>query len=215
MAAPVVSRRRIHENAGSDGRGYVEHIYLSSIGDVSPAIIDSDISAVDGAVATIQQIGGAIAPVTIGGKAAAGVLTFAANAADGDTVTIGVKVYTFQATLTDVDGNVHIGAAATDSIDNLIAAINLGAGAGTDYATSTTANAVTATAAAGAGDTMDLTKDEVGQAGNAVATTETGGDLSWGAATLEGGLNTNQLQVGFASAADDLKPALIQIYGSV
>ncbi len=52
-----------------------------------------------------------------------------------ETITVDGKAYTYQDTLTNVDGNVHIGADAEASLDNLVAAINLGAGAGTDYAT--------------------------------------------------------------------------------
>lgn len=109
---------------------------------------------------------------------AAGTLTLSANVGNNETVTIGTKVYTFQTALTDVDGNVLIGAAATNSIDNLIAAINLAAGAGTTYATSTTANSDESSAVAGVGDTMTLYVDSAG----AIATTETSGTAAWGAA---------------------------------
>lgn len=120
------------------------------------------------------------------GVAATGILTLTGNALDTETVTIDTKTYTFQATLTDVDGNVLIGATASDSIDNLIAAITLGAGSGTLYAASTTLHP-TVTAAAGAGDTMDATAKTQGTAGNTIATTETLTNGSWGAATLSGG----------------------------
>lgn len=54
---------------------------------------------------------------------------------DGDTVTIGDVVYTFQTTLTNVAGHVKIGASATASMTNLFHAINATGGtAGTDYA---------------------------------------------------------------------------------
>lgn len=118
--------------------------------------------------------------------AATGILTLSANVSDGDTVTTGTKVYTFQTVLTDVDGNVLIGATASDSIDNLIAAIGLGAGAGVTYAALTTANGFI-TAVAGAGDTMDATAITSGDAGNSIATTETSATASWGAVTLTGG----------------------------
>lgn len=113
-------------------------------------------------------------------------LTLTGQPLDTETVTIGTKTYTFQATLTDVDGNVLIGATASDSLDNLIAAITLGAGAGSTYAASTTLHP-TATAAAGAGDTMDATAKKAGTAGNSIATTETLTNGSWGAATMSGG----------------------------
>lgn len=67
-----------------------------------------------------------------------GKLTFSGNALDTETVVIDTKTYTFQTVLTDVDGNVLIGATAEDSIDNLVAAINLAAGGGTTYAASMT-----------------------------------------------------------------------------
>ena len=121
-----------------------------------------------------------------GGLAATGTLTLALNVADTETVTIDTKVYTFQAVLTNVDGNVLIGASASDSLDNLIAAITSGAGSGSLYAASTTAHQ-TATAAAGAGDTMDLTALKEGTAGNALSTTESVTNGSWGASTMSGG----------------------------
>jgi hypothetical protein len=117
---------------------------------------------------------------------ATGTLTATGNFANGDTVTTGTKTYTFQTTLTNVDGNVLIGATASDSLDNLIAAINLAAGAGTLYAAATTANGFVS-AAAGAGDTMDVTALVAGTLANTYATTETSANASWGAATLTGG----------------------------
>jgi hypothetical protein len=118
--------------------------------------------------------------------AATGVLTLTGNASNTETVTIDTKTYTFQTVLTDVDGNVLIGATASDSIDNLIAAITLGSGAGTLYAASTTLHP-TVTAAAGAGDTMDATAKKKGETGNSIATTDTMASGSWGGATLSGG----------------------------
>jgi hypothetical protein len=123
---------------------------------------------------------------TTAAASATGTLTLTGNAADTETVTIGTKVYTFQTVLTDVDGNVLIGATASDSLDNLIAAINLDAGAGTLYATSMTVN-TDVTAAAGAGDTMDVTAKKAGETQNTVATTDTVTNGSWGGATLSGG----------------------------
>ena len=72
---------------------------------------------------------------------ATGTVTLSAQPADTDTLTIGAKVYTFQTTLTDVDGNVKIGADFATTLSNLAAAINLGTGAGTAYADSMTLNA--------------------------------------------------------------------------
>ena len=113
-------------------------------------------------------------------------LTLTANAANNETVVIGAKTYTFKTALTPAANEVLIGAAATDSIDNLIAAVNLAAGIGTTYGTGTTVNA-SCTAEAGAGDTMIARAITAGTAGNSVATTETLANGSWGAATLAGG----------------------------
>lgn len=123
------------------------------------------------------------------GVAATGVLTFLSQPNNGDTVTIDTKTYTFVTSLTDVDGYVLIdGVSASNTIDNLIAAINLGPGAGTVYALSTTLHP-TVSASAGAGDTMNATAKVEGTNGNTIATTEStsGVRLSWGGATLSGG----------------------------
>lgn len=124
------------------------------------------------------------------GSKATDVLTLTGQPLDTETVTTGLKVYTFQTVLTDVDGNVLIGATASDSIDNLIAAIGLGAGSGVDYAASTTIN-TDLTAAAGAGDTMDATSILGGTVGNAIVATETLTNGSWAAPTLLGGRDTD------------------------
>jgi len=118
---------------------------------------------------------------------ASGILTLSANVAPGDTVTTGTKTYTFQTVLTNVDGNVLIGGSASDSLDNLIAAINLGAGSGTLYAAATTANGFVS-ALAGALDTMDVTALLGGTVGNVIATTEVSATATWGFATLTGGV---------------------------
>ena len=121
------------------------------------------------------------------GDVATGVLTAADNPADGDTVTIISKIYTFKTALTSADApyEVLIGAAATDSLDNLIAAVNSGAGAGTTYGYNTPPNA-DVSAAAGAGDTIDFSSRYSGVDANNITTVADGADLSWGAATLTG-----------------------------
>jgi hypothetical protein len=108
-----------------------------------------------------------------------GVLTFTGQPANTETVTIGLKTYTFQTALTDVDGNVAIGATLTISIDNLIAAIEGGAGSGTAYAASTTAHPSAAIiAVAHLLDTMTLAVT-----GSTLNTTETIALASWGSGT--------------------------------
>lgn len=127
------------------------------------------------------------APDGISSGAASEILTATGNLVDGDTVTIDAKVYTFQDTLTDVDGNVHIGVAATDTLDNLIAAINLAGPGAPDYADSMTLHP-TVSASAGAGDTMDAQAKTGGTAGNSIATTDDNANVAWGDTTMSGGL---------------------------
>ena len=121
---------------------------------------------------------------------AAGVLTLTANAANTNTVTIGSTVYTFVTALSTgpaVPYEVKVGTAATDSIDNLISAINGASGAGSTYGTGTGAHP-DVTAAIGAGDTMGVTAKLTGYDGNLIATTDTlASTSSFAAATLTGG----------------------------
>lgn len=127
------------------------------------------------------------------GAPAAGVLTLTGNAANNETVTIGTHVYTWKTALTSSSAvdEVLIGATASDSLDNLVAAINDGPGgsnAGVLYGSGTAIN-TDVVAAPGAGDTMDVAAKLSGTAGNSIATTETMTNGSWGAATLAGGTN--------------------------
>jgi len=111
------------------------------------------------------------------------------NVSNGDTVTIGSKVYTFQTTLTNVDGNVKIGGTAALSLTNLFNAINnvFGSGTpGTDFATAMTTN-TQVTASNPTSTTLFVRAITAGTGGNSIATTETSAQLSWGAATLAGG----------------------------
>ena len=105
-------------------------------------------------------------------------LTLTGQPATTQTVTIGTKVYQFQTVLTNVDGNVLIGANASETIDNLIAAINLAAGAGTTYAALMTVNDAGVFAIVGAGDTMTLYVTTA----TAIPTTTTADNTAWGSA---------------------------------
>lgn len=129
------------------------------------------------------------------------ILTLTGQPLDTETVTVGGKTYTFQTSLTDVDGNVLIGASESDSLDNLIAAINLDAGAGTTYATSTTEQ-TDVDAVAGVGDTLDVTAQVGGTAGNSLASTETLTDGSFGGATLSGGADSKLKALGARDSLD-------------
>jgi hypothetical protein len=142
----------------------------------------------------------AVAPVAL--VAAAQTLT-ATAIADGDTVTIGSKVYTFQTTLTAGDGHVHrTGTLATD-LGNLAKAINLNGVSGTDYAAATTKNTqVSATADA---THVVATALVGGTAANSIATTETSGTAAWGNTTLLGGVDAVAASSNLAKATHGLK----------
>jgi hypothetical protein len=131
-----------------------------------------------------------------GGAYAAGVLTGTTIAA-GDTVTIGGIVYTFVATLQmpTSPNQVVVGGTDSDSLDNLIAAINGGPGSMYAYALGTPPHP-TVLAAAGAGDTMDVLARTSGAAGDSITTTAvlTAGDF--GAATLENGADAATVTIG-------------------
>lgn len=64
-------------------------------------------------------------------------VTLSGLPANLDTVTVNGRVYTFQTVLTNVSGNVLIGANATATALNLSNAINGGAGSGSTYAAAT------------------------------------------------------------------------------
>jgi hypothetical protein len=115
-----------------------------------------------------------------------GTLTVASGTiANGDTVTIGTKTYTWQTTLTDVNGNVWRGTTNATALANLASAINLTAGAGTAYATAMTKH--TLVSAVAATTTLVVTQLVYGTA--TIPSTEVIVDagITWGATTLQGG----------------------------
>ncbi len=126
--------------------------------------------------------------------AATGVLTLGGVPGDTEEVVIGTRTYVFQTILTNVAGHVLIEASASDSIDNLIAAITHGAGSGVKYAALTTAHPLV-TAAVGAGDTMGVTALTAGAAGNAIITTTDVTLGSWGAGHLVNGDDAGDITV--------------------
>lgn len=141
---------------------------------------------------------------------ASGVLTITDVAnLDGEDVTIGTKTYTFQATLTNVDGNVHIGATVEETLDNLKNAINLGPGAGTDYAAATTKNADIEAVDSAVANKLNLYAIVAGTAGNSLDTTENLTDGSFAELTLTGGaagsIGTTTYPCGLRVIAEQVK----------
>jgi hypothetical protein len=125
--------------------------------------VDGDTMTIDSKVYTFDD------PAAI---ATQGKLTLAANPASGETMTIGTKTYTFQAPLTDVDGNIAIGASLAATQANIVGAINRTGTPGTDYANSMTVNP-NVTAGTFAANDLVLTAKTSGAAGNSIATTST------------------------------------------
>jgi hypothetical protein len=144
-----------------------------------------------------------------------GTLTLTGNAVADETVTIGTTVYTWKAAPTTVAYQVKVGASASASIDNLIAAINLAGTPGTDYG-SLTAVHPTVRAYAGAGDTMDVqTKVDtiLTAVGTLIATTQTMTNATWGATTLADG--TNGTNVAFSVTDTAITCAFSPTYTTV
>jgi hypothetical protein len=111
------------------------------------------------------------------------------NVAANDKVTIGTKQYTFVSSIArGASANqVKVGAAFDDSMNNLIAAINLASGAGTKYSSATTVNAQV-NAGTLASHAFTVTAKIAGAAGNTNVTTTTSTHLTWsGHTNLFGG----------------------------
>jgi hypothetical protein len=157
-------------------------------------VIGVRIDAQNRALLTMTQ--GVIAPV-----AATGTLDMTGgNATNTEDVTIDTKTYTFEASLTNVDGNVQIGATTAETIANIVAAITLGEGAGTAYAAATTLHPTVTAAPGVAADTMDVTAKQLGTVGNAIASTENLLNGNWTqGATLTGGADGDLTTVGEVS----------------
>lgn len=115
---------------------------------------------------------------------AKGKLTFTGQPSDAETEVIGGKTYTYQTTLTNVDGHVQIGASAEATIDNLVAAINrTTALAGTSYAAATVKH-TTVTAVKSGTDKCIIIAIVGGTAGNAITLVDNATNVARDAATL-------------------------------
>lgn len=131
-------------------------------------------------------------------RQAIGTLTIGAGLpANAETFILGTKTYTVEAALTNVDGNIQIGADEAEMAYNIIAAVTLAAftldgrvGPGTAYAVAMTLNdEATADTVSGAPDEVLATAKEGGLSGNAVVSTEALTNCAWSAVTLLGGLD--------------------------
>lgn len=170
------------------------NVTVSSVGDATTLTLTARVEGAAGNAITtvVQQKAVGIFKITAGGIA------------NNETVTVGTKtgpapaVYTFKTAPPANPFEVLIGGTLDQSINNLLAALTLGAGAGTLYGTGTTANLdVVATAIVGDPNALLATAITAGTAGNSVATTETCAHATWTAATLTGGASGN---LSFAAA---------------
>lgn len=124
-----------------------------------------------------------------GGAYATTSFVLTSNPTNNTVMSINGKQYRFQTTLTNVDGNVLIGATIADTISNLYRAFTLGAGSGTDYAAATTANPYV-TATAFDADSVDFQAITIGTFPNSYPLNETvtGGSFTTGG-FMTGGLD--------------------------
>jgi hypothetical protein len=129
---------------------------------------------------------------------ASGLFTLAGIPAEGGTVTLGSETYTFTEDV-DAENEVLIGATIGESIDNLLNAVNCGQGAGTAYGLATERNA-DVKAVRGDGNTLTIVARSPGAGGNAIATTETLSNGSFGGATLAGGLDPEGVILEFGDS---------------
>lgn len=111
------------------------------------------------------------------------------NVVDGDQVVIGGKTYTFKTVLTPTEGEVLIGADADASLLNLINAINHTGVSGTDYSCAV-ANADVSAAVAVTAHAFKVSSRVTGPASVSIVTTTTSANLTWGGATLTGGIDS-------------------------
>jgi hypothetical protein len=95
--------------------------------------------------------------------------TYGSNPTNDQTVGAGYQTYTFVTTLTSTPNQVLIGATLGDTLANLVAAINLGAGAGTLYSAATPVNPIVQASTSGSDVTFSFRF--AGPMGNSTPTT--------------------------------------------
>ena len=108
-----------------------------------------------------------------------------------ETITIDGKVYTYLDTVGSADGNVHIGAAATDTRDNLRKAMNLEAGSGSEYGASTTLHPTCTGVDNGAN--LDVVAKDMGTYANDIIVLESATNVTV-VTPLAGGIDKSELQ---------------------
>jgi hypothetical protein len=156
-------------------------------------IEDGDTLAADGSLSDAAAVDDSllVGSLAAAADAAVGTLTFTGGVSDGQTITIGTRVYEFDTNGAVTAGNVAVdvsaGAGAAAAIIALAAAINADASA-------------VVTAYDGAGDTLVATAITAGTAGNSLASTSTAGNAAWGAGTLASGVAAVTVAAGSTGA---------------
>lgn len=117
---------------------------------------------------------------------------FSGSPGSTESVTIGTQAYTFVTTLTAAY-DVLIGDSTSETIENMISAVNAGEGEGTDYGTGTVAHETVA-AEQGIDNTIYLTARSAGTAGNDIALSRTAFGTVEIPSTLAGGSNVSYPQ---------------------
>ncbi len=139
-----------------------------------------------------------------------GILTFTGNALDTETCIVGTKTYTFQTTLTDVDGNVLIGATTADTISNFVDALLPDAlsGKGTNFAASMTAQpeGIKATAA---GLVIAFQIDT-----GTPTSTDTLSNASWGAGTMTARTGVGIVEIEYLDSSGAEQEEVIVMNGT-
>jgi hypothetical protein len=130
---------------------------------------------------------------TITQSTATAILTFVANAVEGDKVKVGEEEYKFTATVIAAY-DVLIGAGAAESAANLLAALTEGGTPGTDYGENTVKNPAISDTPSDhelIDTVLTLKAEDFGAAYNSIAVTEStaGARMSWANPTFTGGLN--------------------------
>lgn len=130
-------------------------------------------------------------------------LTGTGNPVAAETMTLGSRVYTFRATAATFAGanEILIGAALTNTLDNIKAAINGAAGEGTTFSNNTLRHE-TIFASNKTATTVVFHARVAGTAGNSLASTETMTNNSFGAGTLTGGAAAGAKAATFTPTAE-------------
>ena len=183
------------------------NVFLSDAGATSNSLIGVTTGLLSANSLNISQTP-ATATLTAASTPATDVITPSANPLAGDTVTVGGQTYDIVAAIGGVAaGHIQVlkGAALTNTLDNLAAAINGTAGAGTTYAYGTGTGANTqATAANTGGTALTVTATATGTAGNGITVSAVAsGATTYAVATptTTGGQDLN----GVAQANDTVK----------